>query len=61
MTTGGSSNALSLTFEMLCRGRKEKGEFIVLAPYFGPYVGMIKLGYGEPVFVDTTKNFEPDL
>ena len=34
---------------------------IILAPFFGPYTGMLKCANGNPVFVDTDKDFEPDL
>jgi aspartate/methionine/tyrosine aminotransferase len=61
VTPGGSSYALTLSFEMLLRNSKSEGEIIVLAPFFGPYTGMIKLGQGLPVYVDTKDDFEPDL
>jgi aspartate/methionine/tyrosine aminotransferase len=61
ITPGGSSYALTLSFEMLLRNSNNQGEIIVLAPFFGPYTGMIKLGHGVPVYVDTSDDFEPDL
>lgn len=41
-----------------CNG---EGEVIILAPFFGPYLGMVKLSRGVPVIVDTDKEFYPDL
>ena len=63
ITTGGSSNAMSMSFDLLARTRDhpEKNEILILSPFFGPYMGMAKLGHCKPVFVDTTSTFEPDL
>lgn len=61
ITTGGSSHSLSLSFELLMRGSQGQGQLIILAPFFGPYVGMVKLANGNEVLVDTDKDFLPDL
>ncbi|KRX10513.1 Pyridoxal phosphate-dependent transferase [Pseudocohnilembus persalinus] len=58
---GGTSNAISLTVEKLVRNDMGKGEIIVLAPFFGPYNGMIKLSNGVPVIIDTDEQLQPDL
>jgi aspartate/methionine/tyrosine aminotransferase len=57
MVPGGTSFALSLNFEYLCRGTDSKGEIIILSPFFGPYLGMAKLGGAKPILVETDKNF----
>lgn len=61
VTTGGSSHALSLSFEMLMRNQGGKGELLIPSPFFGPYTGMCLLANGTPVLVDTDSNFELDL
>jgi aspartate/methionine/tyrosine aminotransferase len=44
-------------------GRKQNGdgEVIILAPFFGPYVGIIKLANLVPVEVDTDPDFNPNM
>jgi aspartate/methionine/tyrosine aminotransferase len=61
VTTGGSSHALSLSFEMLMRNNNGLGELIILSPFFGPYTGMCQMANGNPILVDTDKDFLPDL
>jgi aspartate/methionine/tyrosine aminotransferase len=51
--SGGTSNAISLTLERLFKDCKGTGEVIILSPFFGPYLGMVKLSWGNPVLVDT--------
>lgn len=43
--------------EKLLRGSNGEGEIIILAPFFGPYVGMVKLANGKAVIVDTDSEF----
>lgn len=58
---GGTSNALCLSLERLFKDCKGEGEVIILAPFFGPYLGMVKLSWGVPVIVDTDASFLPDI
>lgn len=47
--------------ERLLRNDGGNGEIMILAPFFGPYLGMVKLANGKPVVVDTDANLQPDL
>ena len=47
--------------ELILKDSRGSGEIIILAPYFGPYIGMIKIAGGRPVIVNTDENFLPNL
>ena len=50
---------MSLALEMI--GKKHNSaEVIVLAPFFGPYEGIIKLANLKPIIVDTNQDFTPN-
>lgn len=43
--------------ERLLKGSNGDGEILIMAPFFGPYLGMVKLAWGKPVVVDTDAEF----
>ena len=45
---------------MIGKKHNNSAEVIVLAPFFGPYEGIIKLANLKPIIVDTNQDFTPN-